>query len=179
VHGGVLGQVVDDEERVSAAVTEPLGHGAGGVRRRPLQPGRRLGGSDDEHAALGRAEGAHRVDHPTYRGRLLADSDIHTDDVVPPLIDDGVDGDCRLPGLRVADDQLPLAATERDHRIDGKQTGLERRAHRIAVDDRRCWPVDRIKALGGRLDTKKCVNPVGPDPGSRPIVRSAPSTVAT
>ena len=42
------------------------------------------------------------------------------------LVHDRVDGDGGLAGLAVADDQLALAAADRDHRVDGLDPGLQR-----------------------------------------------------
>src|SRR5262249_30244583 len=45
---------------------------------------------------------------------------------VPPLlVEHGVEGDGRLAGLTVADDQLTLAAADGDHGVDGLEAGLD------------------------------------------------------
>src|SRR6185503_2881906 len=59
------------------------------------------------------------------------------------LVDDGVDGHRGLAGLAVADDELALAAADRNHRVDGLVTSLHRLAHRLAVDDARRHALDR------------------------------------
>ena len=67
--------------------------------------------------------------HDLRDGRLLlADRDVDADDALALLIDDGVDGDGGLAGLAVADDQLALAAADRDHRVDRLEAGLQRLA---------------------------------------------------
>jgi hypothetical protein len=38
-----------------------------------------------------------------------------------------------LPGLAVADDQFALAASDRRHRVDRLDAGLQRLVHRLAV----------------------------------------------
>ena len=53
--GGVLGQVVDHDQRMLAAVAKILGHGEAGERRDPLQARARPSAGDDEDAALRRA----------------------------------------------------------------------------------------------------------------------------
>src|SRR5207247_1459534 len=53
-----------------------------------------------------------------------------------------------LAGPAVADDQLALAAPDRDHRVDGLEPGLERLLHRPAVHDARGIPLDRPELLG-------------------------------
>ena len=64
------------------------------------------------------------------------------------LIDDRVDGDGGLAGLAVADDQLALAAADRDHGVDGLESGLQRLFDRLAVDDAGREALDRVE-LGG------------------------------
>ncbi len=51
------------------------------------------------------------------------------------LVDDGVHGDGGLSGLAVADDQLPLAAADGRHRVDGLDTGLQGLEDGLALDD--------------------------------------------
>ena len=51
------------------------------------------------------------------------------------LVDDGVDDDGGLAGLAVADDQLALAAADRDQRVDRLDAGLHRLVHRLARND--------------------------------------------
>src|SRR5579875_1371359 len=50
--------------------------------------------------------------------------------------------------LPVADDQLPLAAADRGHRVDGLDAGLQRLLHRLAVHHRRRLGLQRAQ-LGG------------------------------
>ena len=51
------------------------------------------------------------------------------------LVDDRVDDHRGLAGLAVTDDQLALAAADRDQRVDRLQAGLHRLMHRLARDD--------------------------------------------
>ena len=127
---GVLGQIVDDHQRVAAAIAEIFADREAGERRDPLQRGGRGGRGDHEHAALGRAELAHRLDHPLDRGRALADRDIDADHVRALLVDDRVDRDRRLAGGAVADDELALSASERKQRVDDQNAGLDRLGRR-------------------------------------------------
>ena len=59
-----------------------------------------------------------------------------------------------LAGLAVADDQLALAAADRDQRVDGLEAGRHRLVHRLARDDARRLDVGDA-ALGG-LDRRPC-----------------------
>ena len=74
--------------------------------------------------------------------RLLADRDVDADDALALLVDDRVDGDGGLAGAAVADDQLALAAADRDHRVDRLDARLQRLLHRLADDDARRLALD-------------------------------------
>src|SRR5262249_47683981 len=65
----------------------------------------------------------------------LPDRDVDADQVLVLVVDDRVDRDRRLAGLAVADDQLSLAAADRDHPVDRHQAGLDRLLDRLALDD--------------------------------------------
>ena len=145
---GVLRQIVDDDERVAAAVAEIFADREAGERRDPLQRRGRRGRGDDEHAALRRAELPRRLDHPLDRGRALADRDIDADHVGALLVDDRIDRDRRLAGRAVADDELALAAPERKERVDDQNAGRDRLGDERAIDDRRRRPLDRMEGLG-------------------------------
>ena len=45
--------------------------------------------------------------------------DVYKRQILPLLVQDGVDGDGRFAGLAVADDQLALTASDRHHRVNG------------------------------------------------------------
>ena len=63
------------------------------------------------------------------------------------LIDDRVDRNCRLSCLAIANDQLALATSERDHRVDHGQPGQHRFGHQIPLDNPGRRPFDRIAPL--------------------------------
>ena len=67
------------------------------------------------------------------------------------LVDDRVDRDGRLAGLAVADDQLTLAAADRDHGVDRLDAGLQRLVHALALHDAGRLQLERAAALGGDL----------------------------
>src|SRR5690606_2045264 len=83
----------------------------------------------------GAAEALH---HGSHRRRLLSDCDIDADDAGALLVDDRVDGDCRLACSAIADDELALSAADRDHGVNGLDAGLERLLHGLPDDDSRC-----------------------------------------
>ncbi len=81
------------------------------------------------------AQGLHKSG---YRRCFLADC--HIDAVyglaglvVLALVDDCVDCNCGLAYLTVADDELALASTYGNHRVDGLDTGLEGLLHRLTI----------------------------------------------
>ena len=63
-----------------------------------------------------------------------------------------------LAGLAVADDQLALAAADRDQRVDGLEAGLHRLVHRLARDDAGRLHVDAASAR--RVDRALAVDRV-------------------
>ncbi len=146
--GGVLGQIVDDDQRVLAAIAKILRDGEARERRDPLQPGRTRGPGDDDDAAAGFAVSLDRFDGAPDARSLLADRHIDADDVARSLIDDRVDGDRGLADRAIADDEFALAAAEREQRVDDDEAGLHRLGHQIAFEDSRRRPLDRLVQLG-------------------------------
>jgi len=68
--------------------------------------------------------------------------------VAATLVDDRVDRDGSLAGLAIADDQLALAAADRDHAVDRLDAGLERLGDRLAFGDAGSLELER-PAVGG------------------------------
>ena len=130
-------------ERVALAVAEIFAHRAAGVGRDVLHR-RRIGRGGRHHdGVLHGAVVFERLHHLRHGGALLADGDVDANHVAALLIDDRVERDGGLAGLAVADDQLALAAADRNHRIDGLDAGLQRLLHRTAVHHARRDGFDR------------------------------------
>ena len=89
------------------------------------------------------------------RRHALADRDVDRDDAGVLVVDDRVDRDRRLARLTVADDQLSLAAADRDHRVDRLQAGLHRFLDRLALDD--AGRLELGRAALGRVDVALAV----------------------
>ena len=116
---------------------------------RDVLEGRRIGRRGRDHGRV--RHGAAVLEHPhdLRHGRaLLADRDVEAVDALALLVEDRVDRDRRLPGLAVADDQLPLAAPDGDHRVDRLDPGLERLLHGAPVDHAGRVALDRPELLG-------------------------------
>ena len=79
---------------------------------------------------------------------LLADRYVDTGQLLALLVDDRVDRQRRLAGLAVADNQLALAAPDRDHRVDRDDPGLHRGIDRLARDHARRDPLDLAQFAG-------------------------------
>ena len=93
--------------------------------------------------------------HRRHGGILLADGDVDADDASALLIDDRVDGNGRLAGAPIADDQLALPAANGDHRIDRLDARLERLVHRLPRYDTRRYGLDLPRGM--RLDGTQTV----------------------
>ena len=104
--------------------------------------------SADDDRVVHRARFLQALVHLRDARRLLADCDVDADHARVALVQDRVDQDRGLAGRAVADDQLALAAADRDHRVDRLQAGLDRLLDRLALDDARSLELDRPALLG-------------------------------
>ena len=149
IGGRLLAEVIIDAERVTVLlVHEILGHGAAAIGRHVLQrSGHRSGGVDHDRVVHGAALG--ETLHNTGHGRgLLADRDVDADHIAALLVDDRIDRDSRLAGTAVADDQLALASSDRDHAVDSLDARLQRLLHRLAIGDTGSIGLHRAKLVG-------------------------------
>src|SRR6185437_9385181 len=148
--------VVDAQRRLAFVVHEVLGHRATRVGRDVLhRRGIRRRGDDDD-GVLHRARFLQALDDRCDSRRLLADRDVDADDALPLLIDDRIDRHRGLADAAVADDQLALAAANRDHRVDRLDARLQRFFHRLADDD--AWRLRFDFTRGLRVDVPHAVD---------------------
>ena len=143
---------------VASAVEEVLAHGAPRERRHPLDRRGLVGRRRDDDRVLHRPHVAEPLNDLRDGRALLPDRDVDADHVSPALVDDRVDGDRGLAGRAVADDQLALAAADRDHRVDCLQARLQRLLHRLSPYHARRLELER-PSLGG-LDRPEAVERV-------------------
>ena len=135
-----------------------------GVGGEPLEAGGvgRRGGDDRRvlHRARLLQGGADTGD----RGALLADGDVDAAHLLLRvagrpgvlLVDDRVHADGGLAGLAVTDDQLPLAAADRRHGVDGLDAGLQGLGHRLPLHHRGGLQLQNTALLG--LDLAEAVD---------------------
>src|SRR5579862_758393 len=160
----LLGQVVIDDDRVHAVVAEIFAHGAAGKRRQELHRRRIGGGGGDDDGILERAVLLQHLDELCDRRALLPHRDIDAikldlfvvRGVERLLVEDGVERDRGLARLPVADDQLALAAADRDQRVDRFEPGRHRLVDRFARNDARRLDVDAGARVG--LDRTLAIN---------------------
>src|SRR5207248_806938 len=115
-------------------------------------------GGGDDNGIFQRALLFEHLDELGNGRALLADRDIDAIqlDVLVRLrverflVQNGVERDRGLASLAVADDQLALAAADRDQSVDRLQSCRHRLVHRLARDDARRLDVDALAF--GRLD---------------------------
>src|SRR6185437_12734777 len=124
IRSRVLREVVVNDQCMAAVVAEKFANRAARIGRDILH-GRRVGsGGSDNDGVIHRAEIRECFDNLGDRGTLLSDGDIDANNVAALLIDDRVESKRGLAGLAVANDQLALAAADRDHGIDGLDSSL-------------------------------------------------------
>ena len=157
----LLIEVVVHDDDMAALVAQALAHGSAGVARQKLH--RRFGGGRSRHHdAVGHGAGALELLHHRFHRRLLlANGHVDADDLIlvggiavacVGLVDDGVDAERGLAGLAVADDQLTLAAPNRDHGVDCLDAGLQRLFHRLALRHRGRAAFDRAVVVVGNAE---------------------------
>src|SRR5215831_16769200 len=116
-------------------VTEVLSHGAGSVGRDVLH---RCGfgsrGSNNDGVVHRSGIGKY-LDHLCDRRALLPNCVVNTDEVIALVVDDCVDRNRGLACLTVTDNELALSAANRNHAIDGFQSGCHWLAHRLTIND--------------------------------------------
>ena len=125
-------------------------------RRQELHRRRIRGGRRDDDRIVERALLLQHLDELRDGRALLPDRDIDAVEldllvrlrVERLLVEDGVERDGGLAGLPVADDQLALAAADRDQRVDGLQAGRHRLVHRLARNDAGRLDIDAHALVG-------------------------------
>src|SRR5690606_27575289 len=136
---------------------EVLGERSRGIGRDVLHRRRVRRVRGDYDRVVQRPVLAERLHHARDLTGPLADGAVDADDVLALLVDDRVERDGGLPRPTVADDQLTLAATDRDHRVDRLDPGLERLLDRLAKHDTGGDDVDEAPSLD-RLDRALAVD---------------------
>ena len=91
---------------------------------------------------------AQRIHDAGHGGTFLSDGHIDavyrvSGFIIAALVDDRINGNSRLARLAVTDNQLTLSAADRNHRIHGLQTGLQRLVHGLTIDNARSLAVQR------------------------------------
>jgi hypothetical protein len=134
VGNSLLGEIVIDNQSVLAVVTEPFTHSASREGSEVLEGGSLRGSGGDDDGVLHGVVLLKGLDELSDGGSLLAYGDVDTVELlglvsalVPSLlVEDGVNGDGGLSGLTITNDQLTLATTNRNHGVDGLETGHHR-----------------------------------------------------
>ena len=157
VSDSLLGQVVVDDQHVTAGVVLGSGLAILAVIHEELADcgtGHRSGvcsGSGNNDRVVKSAVLLEGFTDVCNRRCLLADGDVDTNHILAALVQDGVDGDSGLTRLTIANDKLTLATANGDHRVDGEKTGLNRLAHRSALDNARSLELNGARVGGANL----------------------------
>src|SRR5258708_8887730 len=130
-----------------AVVTEILADGRRRIGRDVLHRRGIGSGGRDNHRVIHGPGFGQRLDVIGDGRGLLPNRYVDANQVVALSVDDGIERHRGLTSLAVADDQLTLAAADRNHAVDGLQAGLHRLFHRRAVDDARRDFFDRVELI--------------------------------
>ena len=151
----MLGKVIIDYQSITAGLHELFADGGTRIRGNILKSGCFIGGSHHNNGMLHRTVTLKNTNCTRNSRLLLTDSNVNTDQILPFLVDNSIDRKGCLTGLAVANDQLTLATSNRDHRIDGFDAGLDGSIDILAQHHTRCnaldWPIaagdDRSSAI--------------------------------
>src|SRR5699024_2600761 len=142
----LFGQVIKNDEDVLATVHPVLTNGRPGVWCKVFETCRIRGRSGHDGGVF---QGTFALEAAADRGDgrcFLANGNVDTTYLlvriprfpVGFLVQNGVDTDSGLTGLAVTDDQLALATTDRNHRVDGLHAGLEWFVNRLPLGHAWC-----------------------------------------
>jgi hypothetical protein len=148
VRPGVFREVVVNDQGVLALEHEVLAHRAPGVWGEVLDRRRVRGVTCYHNGVLHSPVFFKDRDGLGHLACLLSDSDVDAGQVAAFLVDDRINRDHRLACGTVADDQLSLAAPDRDHGVDGLDACLYGRVDCFADGDVRCDHLYRPELTG-------------------------------
>jgi hypothetical protein len=128
----LFGEIIVHDQSVSGVVSEPLAHGASRVWSKVLKWGGVGSGGNDDDAVFQAIGFLEDVDELGNGGLFLADGDVDavkffafvTFFVEPPLVQNSIQSDGGFTGLSISNDQLSLASTNWDQRVNSFPTRL-------------------------------------------------------
>ena len=129
----VLGQVVVNDKDVLLLVHEILSDRYAGIGSQELHRsgiGCRSGNNDRIGVGAALFKGFSQTGNTA---RFLANCYINADYAGFLLVQDGINGNRRLTGTAVADDQLALSASDRYQSVNRFNTGLQRNVYRFTI----------------------------------------------
>jgi hypothetical protein len=156
VGNSLLGKVVVDNHSVAAVVTEPLTHGTASEGSNVLQRSGLRGSSSNDNGVLKSIVLLKSLDELGDSGTLLTNSNVDTVQLLrlvtagvgALLVQDGVQGDGRLSGLTITNDQLTLTTANGHHGVDTLQTSLHRLVDGATRQDTRGLKLGTALLLG-------------------------------
>ena len=114
----MLAEIVVDDQNVFTPVHPIFADAAAGIRSDVLQGGKLAGSGYQDRGIFHGLMLIQLFDDLGNGGVLLSDGNVDAFHVATFLIDDRIDGDCRLSGLSVTNDQFSLTLADRDHGVD-------------------------------------------------------------
>ena len=143
----LLGEIVEDHERMPRVVAEEFSKCGTGIRCDILHRGRIARGGGNDRGIFHRPFLFQSGNQSFYLRFLLSASDI---DAVRPvffvfLIDDCVQSHGRLSQTPVSDNQFPLASSNRNHRINCFYSCMQRSIYSFPVNNVRRIVFQKIK----------------------------------
>ena len=150
VSSRVMGEIVVYDQHIPSCFHEKLRDAGRGIWSDVCETRRVVALGHDEDGVIHRAL-FFKVGYDLGdSGSALADRAIDTEHIFPALVEDGVDGNGGLARLAVAENQLTLAAPDRNERIDDFEASLERHRYGRTFHDGRGRAFDGQSLAGGQ-----------------------------
>ena len=130
---GVLGEVIIYNEDVFALVHEIFTDSYTGVRCKILHRGSFGCAGMYDNGIIHRTCRFQAFIYADNVRIFLSDGYINTNNILSFLVQNGIDSNGSFTGTAVTDDKFTLSASDRNHRVDTFQTGLQRYADRLSV----------------------------------------------
>jgi len=156
VGNSLLGQIIVDDESVAAVVTEPFTDGTTSEGSQELEGSGLRGSGGNDDGVLHGIVLLKGLDELSDGRTLLTDGNVDTVELlgliragVPALlVEDGIKSDGSLSSLTITDDKLTLATSDRDHGVNGLETGLDGLADGLAGENTRSLDLSAAALLG-------------------------------
>src|SRR5215211_2324859 len=159
----MFGKIIINDQGIASSFHEFFTNGSSRIGSDILQRRRLICSSNDDNCVVHGTGALQNTKRACNSSLLLSDGHVDTNQVLAFLINDRVNGNGRLAGLTITNNQFALSPPNRNHRVDGLDARLDRRIHILTIHHTRSdtlnwaeagcgnWPLS-INGLTQRVD---------------------------